>query len=63
MISTQFPSSITRRHMAGKKADDSLRDMKNYKPFRTAAQKKLARADAKLVDGRYVSKVSRSYHQ
>lgn len=34
----------------------------NRKPYRTAAQKKVARAMAEKIDGRYVSKAPVSRH-
>ena len=37
-------------------------NMHNRKPFRTARQRELARKDARVVDGRFVSDVPVSMH-
>lgn len=37
--------------------------MTNRKPYRTAAQKYVARQEARLVDGRYVSNAPVTYHR
>lgn len=43
--------------------NEQSRDMNNYKPYRTKAQKKLARETAvKCVDGTWRSKTPVSYH-
>jgi hypothetical protein len=41
---------------------DAGRNTTNRKPYRTAEQKKLARATATQVDGRWVSDAPVSYH-
>jgi hypothetical protein len=42
---------------------NTTRDMANYKPYRTKAQKKLARETARLCnDGTYRSNAPVSYH-
>lgn len=41
---------------------NGVRDMKNRKPFRTAAQKRDAAKDAQKIDGRWVSSARVSYH-
>ena len=38
------------------------RDLRNGKPFRTAAQRIAARASARLVNGRFVSTAPVSFH-
>jgi len=39
-----------------------MRDYNNYKPYRTKAQKAVARATAKKVNGTWVSNAPRSFH-
>ena len=38
-------------------------DTNNYKPYRTAAQKKVARATAVKKNGTWVSNAPKSYHK
>ncbi len=38
------------------------RDMRNRKPFRTVAQRVVARASTRVVDGRFVSSAPVSLH-
>jgi len=37
--------------------------MTNRKPYRTAAQRELARTSAHLIDGRYVSNATVTFHR
>lgn len=54
MINSPYATQFTRT---------GERDMKNKKPFRTAAQKQVARETAKKIDGRWVSNAPVSYHK
>jgi hypothetical protein len=61
VIQSACMTQFTREHLAGEK--NPSRNMSNRKPYRTAAQRKQARATAKVIDGRHVSTAPRSYHK
>ena len=42
---------------------EGVRDMTNRKPYRTAAQKVVAKQKVRIVDGRYVSSAPVSFHK